>query len=115
MTAAAPEPEGDSSQDLSTVQRFLGLVIFLLPIAGLVFHGAVFLAQSAPMATAYVQGLAVKIVFGVAFATLVGNWFHYRYTRLTLDVTGRILIYCWILSGLLLKVYWAKQMMGPAA
>jgi hypothetical protein len=110
---AAPEPE--SKPALSLGGRFLGLVMFLLPIAGLLFHAAVFLFQSTPWAAAYLHGLAVQIVLGAAFVTLVGNWFHYRYTRLTLDVYGRILIYCWLLSGLLLKLYWVKQIMATAA
>ena len=113
---AAPEPEGKQADGAQPVLRFLGLVMFLLPIAGLLFHAAVFLFQATPWAAAYLHGLAVQIVLGAAFVTLVGNWFHYRYTRLTLDVYGRILIYCWLLSGLLLlKLYWAKQIMATAA
>ena len=112
MTEATPQPEGEPTEDVSPALRFLALVNLLLPIAGLLAHAAMYAAASPEWTAAYVRGPPIKVIAVVAFINLVGNWFHYRRTRMNLDIFARILTYLWILSIVLMVVYLARS---PAA
>ena len=106
---AAPEPEGKQADGVAPVLRFLGLVMFLLPIAGILAHAAIYLLMSPEWMATYLRGTAGKVVAGVAFLNLVGNWLHYRRTRMRLDVFSRILTYLWIITIVLMVVHLTKS------
>ena len=105
MPDEPPKPESEVQDQESPLLYALAVVMFVLPIAGLLFHA--FLYMTVPPWTGdYLHGMGIKIVAGVSFANLVGNWLHYRNTRMTLDVYSRLLTYLWIVSIVLLVVHW---------
>ena len=100
QTSESKAPAGPS-----LLARALAVVMVVLPIAGMLFH--VFIYLKAPAwSNDYVRGPALKTVAIVSFINLFGNWFHYRWTRMNLDVVSRILTYLWVCSILLLLIYW---------
>ncbi|MBM4018826.1 MAG: hypothetical protein FJ288_10935 [Planctomycetes bacterium] len=114
MTRPLPQTEDQEQAAPAPLIRVLAGVMLVLPAAGLLVNLAAYLLLPADWAVQYVRGVGVRSAIGIAFVNLVGNWFHYRYTRMGLDVVGRILTYCWILSGLLLMLYWVKGLVPPA-
>ena len=105
MSDEPQAPENEAADEVSPLTYPLAVVILVLPVVGILFHGFIFL--TAPeWSNDYLHGAGIKIVAAIAFANLVGNWFHYRNTRMTLDVFSRILTYLWILTIVLLVVHW---------
>ena len=109
--SAAPTPTAE--EEISPLLRWLAIVMLAAPVAGLVAHVALYVAAlsgdvSPEALHAYVLGWGMKAVAFLAFVNLMGNWFHYRHTRMGLDIASRIMTYLWILSiVLLLKAVWA--------
>jgi hypothetical protein len=98
-------PESKAPAGPSPLARTLAVVMLVLPIAGMLFH--VFIYLKAPAwSNDYVSGSALMAVAIVSFINLFGNWFHYRWTRMNLDVASRVLTYLWVCSILLLRIYW---------
>jgi hypothetical protein len=98
-------PENEAPDEIPPVTCALAVVMFALPIVGLLFHAFIY-ATVPPWSNDYIHGLGMKIVAAVSFANLVGNWLHYRHTRMSLDIFARILTYLWILSIVLLVIHW---------
>lgn len=98
-------PESKAPPGPSPLARTLAVVMVALPIVGVLFHAFIYLTAPA-WSNAYVRGSALIAVAIVSFINLFGNWFHYRWTRMNLDVASRILTYLWICSILLLRIYW---------
>ncbi|HUU09027.1 MAG TPA: hypothetical protein VM431_00635 [Phycisphaerae bacterium] len=87
---------------LSAGLRALGILLLVVPMAGLVLHLALYGLLDPEMLKAYVHGPWLKAAAIVAFVNLVGNWFHYRKTRMGLDVASRIMTYLWVISMIVL-------------
>jgi hypothetical protein len=97
--------ENEATDEVSPVTRALAVVMFALPVLGILFHAFIY-ATVPPWSGDYLHGTGIKIVAAVSFVNLVGNWLHYRKTRMNLDIFARILTYLWILSIVLLVVHW---------
>jgi len=102
MTETPPQPEEQAQDEMSPALRAIAVVMLVVPLLGLAFHAVVYLQFPRELADAYVFGPGLKIVAAVAFANLLANFFHYRHTRMSLDVAARILTYVWILSIVLM-------------
>jgi hypothetical protein len=98
-------PESKAPAGPSPLARALAIVMVVLPIAGMLFHVIIYVASPA-WAAGYVRGSGLMAVAIVSFINLFGNWFHYRHTRMNLDILSRILAYLWVISILLMLVYW---------
>ena len=108
MTRPTPLPPADAPDDAATddapspLLRGLAFVLAAVPAAGIAVHVAFYVALSPEALKAYVFGVWMKALVFVAFLCLVGNWLHYRRTRMRLDVVSRVLAYLWIISMILL-------------
>jgi hypothetical protein len=111
MTSSAPPPEAETEtgpdEGPSPAMRTLGIVMIVIPVLGLAAHVVMYLVAMdqggrPPWMVEYMHGPVMKIVGFLAFLNLVGNWLHYRHTRMRLDIAGRILTYFWIISLVLL-------------
>jgi hypothetical protein len=102
MTEDSPQPEEQTQDEVSPAVRAIAIVMLAVPLMGLAFHAVVYLQFPRELADAYVFGPWLKIVAAVAFANLLANFFHYRYTRMGMDVAARVLTYVWILSIVLM-------------
>jgi hypothetical protein len=81
--------------------RGLAVAMFVIPAAGLLFHGLLYWLYPERLLE-YAGSPAIKVVAFLGFANLLGNWFHYRHTRMSLDVLSRVLTYLLILSMVLM-------------
>lgn len=100
MSATPRPPEPD--QTVSPLLRLLAAVMLLAPIAGLAAHAAVWGLLSHEVLRTYVYGPWLKAAVILAFFNLLGSFFHYRHTRMGIDIASRVLTYLWLLSVLLL-------------
>jgi hypothetical protein len=99
------EEQQDEARPESSLLHWLAVAMFALPVVGILFHAFIY-ATVPPWSNEYLRGTPIKIVAAVSFVNLVGNWFHYRRTRMNLDIFARILTYLWILTIVLLVVHW---------
>ncbi|HUU31463.1 MAG TPA: hypothetical protein VMY69_05120 [Phycisphaerae bacterium] len=99
--SATPRPP-ESEQAVSPLLQFLAAVMLILPIAGLAAHAAVWGLLSHEVLRTYVYGSWLKAAVIFAFFNLLGSFFHYRHTRMGIDIASRILTYLWLLSVILL-------------
>jgi hypothetical protein len=103
--ADASPSDADASRDslrYPAVLKALAAVMMLAPLAGIAWHAVVYLTLEVDAVIAYGAGPWMKASAGLAFGLLVINWFHYRHTRWTVDLVSRVLLYCWVVSMLLL-------------
>lgn len=127
MTASLPPDSGPGIRKapvLSPGLRATAYFLFILPIAGLLAHGVIYIVGlSSPEFLhdyCYFPLLAsgdrvfvtpLRIVAGVSFVCLVSTWLHYRRTRMGLDIASRIAAYLWVISIiLLLRAAYAAQL-----
>jgi len=102
MAETSPEPDDQAQDEAPPVLRATAIVMLVVPLLGLAFHAVVYLQFPRELADAYVFGPGLKIVAGISFVNLMGNFFHYRRTRMRMDVASRILTYVWILTIVLM-------------
>jgi len=104
MTDSPPRPGGDPADEgLSPLMRASAVLLLVLPILGILLHVAV-LAGGREWVVAYYRSRALGAVAVVAFGNLFATYFHYRRTRMRVDVVSRILSNAWIFS-LLMVLY----------
>ncbi len=101
MTTSPPQDSGDERQKNVKLMVILGLVMLIVPLAGTAFNVGLYLWGSVEQIRWYFGGVG-KIVVGLAIVNLLANWFHYRHTRMSMDIVSRILTYIWVLSFMLL-------------
>jgi len=102
MSAAPQSPETETRSAVSPLMRTLAAVMLLAPIAGLAAHAAVWGLMSHEALRAYVYSPWLKAAVLLALFNLLGAFFHYRRTRMGIDIASRILTYLWLLSVILL-------------
>jgi hypothetical protein len=102
MAETPPQPEEQAQDEVSPAFRATAIVMLVVPLLGLAFHAVVYLQFPRELADAYVFGPGLKIVFAIAAANLLSNFFHYRHTRMGMDVASRILTYVWLLTIILM-------------
>jgi len=96
------EPAGPRrARALSPAMRAAGYALLGLAAAGVVVHLVIYLLPWAAYGEPFARSAALKVSFGLSFATLAGNIFHYHRTHMRLDVASRILTYIWIGSIIL--------------
>lgn len=78
--------------------RTLGYVLLLVAVAGVIAHVVLYLLPWAEYGQPFTRSIGLKVSFGLAFATLAANIFHYHRTHMRLDIASRILTYVWIIS-----------------
>jgi hypothetical protein len=113
----AEEPlEPELPEDLGPApwERVTAWLLLAVPLAGIAVHGVLWhLATRGDSVPPWIRTYSslkewgIKAVAVVAIACLVGNWLHFRRTRMPIDIASRIAIYLWILSIVLLhnRVY----------
>ncbi len=102
MTNEPIETEADRDDGPSALMKALAAVMLVIPLAGIAWHVYVSLALDDEAVSAYLRSLWLKALALVAFFNLLGNWFHYRHTRMKVDLASRILTYVWVISMVLL-------------
>ena len=80
----------------SVAMRLLAVAMLLVPVAGLVVHGILYAYPHA--GEAYLKTRWPMVAAALGVANLFANWFHYRRTRMGVDIASRILTYAWVLS-----------------
>ena len=101
----APENEAAEAEEVPPVMRALAVVMFALPVLGILLHAFIYATRPA-WSGHYLHGNAFYVVATVSCANIFANWFHYRSTRMTLDIFSRILTYLWLISLFLLRMHW---------
>ena len=101
MPTYPSQDSSDERQKNAMLMLILGLVMLIVPLAGTAFNVGLYTLGSVEQIRWYFGGTG-KIVVGLAIVNLLANWFHYRHTRMTMDIASRILTYIWVLSFLLL-------------
>jgi hypothetical protein len=81
--------------------RAAGYALLAVAAAGVIVHLVIYLLPWAEYGEPFTRGAALRISFGLSFATLAGNIFHYHRTHMRLDIASRILTYVWIVSIIL--------------
>lgn len=107
MTPPTPPTPADAAATddaPSPLLRGLAFVLAAVPAAGIAVHVAFYFALSPEALKAYVGSVWMKVLVPVAFACLLGDWLHYRRTRMRLDIVSRVLTNLWIISMILLLV-----------
>jgi len=100
VTASPPET-GDADRP-GTLLHLVAAVMLVLPLAGIVWHVYLYYTVTDEAVAEYIRSVWLKASVFVAFAILVANWFHYRATRMKVDLASRILTYVWVISMILL-------------
>ena len=115
MTVPPARPGAATTGGVSPMLRSLAILLLVVPLLGTAVHIAMYVmaigsAEGQDWVRAYIRGPALKVVGFATFVCLLGNWFHYRRTRMTLDIVSRIAIYVWILTiVLLLRGLWLTK------
>jgi len=71
--------------------------MLVVPIAGLAVHAALYVSGDVARILEY-RKYGLGLVGVLAFGNLVANYFHYRRTRMGLDMISRVLTYLWVVS-----------------
>lgn len=98
MTDPTPAASHRAARSLSPAMRALGYVLLLVAVAGVIAHVVLYLLPWAEYGQPFTRSIGLKVSFGLAFATLAANIFHYHRTHMRLDIASRILTYVWIIS-----------------
>jgi len=103
---AQAESEGEAAE-ASAWERRTAALLMVVPVVGILIHAAFFVygVANPQWLTDYVFGPWMKVVAVLAFANLVGNWFHLRRTGMKLDIASRVVTYLWIVSIVLLYLH----------
>ena len=105
MSRSPSPPEAEAQgPEYTPAERAVAVVIMIVPIIGILIHAAFYVygLGDHDWLRQYKLSVWMKAVAGLAFINLVGNWFHYRRTRMGLDIASRIATYLWILTIVLL-------------
>ncbi len=102
MSPTPPAAASEARDAASPLWRALGILIMVVPTAGLLLHLAFYALLEAEAMKGYVYGPWMKAAAVLALINLVANWFHYRKTRMRLDIASRVLTYLWVISMILL-------------
>jgi len=98
----ADPPDTGHADGPGAFMQLLAAVMLILPLAGIALHVYMYFRFSGDAVSGYIQSIWLKVFAFLAFAILVGNWFHYRATRMKVDLASRILTYVWVISMILL-------------
>jgi hypothetical protein len=103
------EPELPEDLGRAPWERVTAWLLLAVPLAGIAFHAVLWhLATRGNFVPEWIRTYSslrettIKVVAAVAIACLLGNWLHFRRTRMPIDIASRIAIYLWILSIVLL-------------
>ena len=107
MTEPLSETDQIHEEGPACWEWWTAIALLVVPLVGIAAHAVLYYLASegavAPASVrAYVFGWGTKAVAALAILCVVGNWVHYRRTRMRLDVASRIAAYLWILSIVLL-------------
>ncbi|MCX5682660.1 MAG: hypothetical protein NT049_03125 [Planctomycetota bacterium] len=100
--------ENEATEEVPPVMRALAVVMFALPLLGILLHAFIYAAKPA-WSDAYLHGNVFYVVAMASCANIFGNWFHFRHTRMTLDIFSRILTYLCLISLFALRIYWLPR------
>jgi len=103
--ATGAEPAGPPS----ALMQVLAVVMFVAPAAGIAWHAFVYLTYDLDAVIAYGAGPLMAASAMTAAVLVLLNWFHYRHTRMKMDLVSRVLAYLWIISAALL---WLRVRQG---
>ncbi|MBL7139667.1 MAG: hypothetical protein ISS74_02025 [Planctomycetes bacterium] len=86
----------------SPLMQILAVVLLIVPAAGIALHLWIWLQFDDDALADYIRSIWLKASALMAFVLLVGNWFHYRHTRMKVDIVSRVVTYLWAISMVLL-------------
>jgi len=98
MIRPVAEPPGPPT----VLMKVLAVVLLLVPAAGAALHVWIWLEFNDEALRDFVRGPWLKAEAFGAFLVLLGNWFHYRRTRMKVDIVSRVVTYLWAISMVLL-------------
>ena len=99
MIASSPSPEAVPRPAVSPLMRLIGIVLFVAPVAGTVVNVALLAGLSDAWAQSYRESHVLAAGMFLSVAVLFGSHFHYRRTRMRIDIGSRIAANLWLFSG----------------
>jgi hypothetical protein len=110
-SAPVPDAAGLSPSDaVSPVMRGIGLGLLLAPILGTLVNIGLMLAGPPGWLRPYPVVPVMAVVGVLAVTDLFASYFHYRVTRMRMDVASRLLANVWLLS--VFVVLWLTYKVG---
>lgn len=99
MIAPSPPPEAVPRPAVSPVMRLIGIVLFVAPVAGTVINVALLAGLPDAWAQAYRESHVLAAGMFLSVIVLFGSHFHYRRTRMRIDIGSRIAANLWLFSS----------------
>jgi len=104
VTAPPPHSPTPGTQ-VSPLMRVLGIVMLVVPVAGTVVNVALLAGLAPEWAQAYRESHVLAAGMLLSVAVLFGSHFHYRRTRMRIDIASRIAANLWLFSSVWL--FWS--------
>ena len=98
MTAPPPHSPTPGTQ-VSPLMRGLGIVMLVVPVAGTVVNVALLAGLMPEWAQAYRASHVLAAGMLLSVVVLFGSHFHYRRTRMRIDIASRIAANLWLFSS----------------
>ena len=99
MIAPSPPPEAVPGPAVSPLMRGLGVILFVMPVAGTLINVALLTGLLDEWAQAYRESHVLAAGMFLSVIVLFGSHFHYRRTRMRIDIGSRIAANLWLFSG----------------
>ena len=101
-----PPPHSPTTQtQVAPLMRGLGIVMLVLPVAGTVVNVALLAGLVPEWAQAYRASHVLAAGMLLSVVVLFGSHFHYRRTRMRIDIASRIAANLWLFSSVWL--FWS--------
>jgi len=95
-------PDAEPPAGPSALMKVLAAVLLVVPALGVALHMWIWADFDDEAVGDFVRSPWLKAEAIGAFLVLLGNWFHYRHTRMKVDIVSRIVTYLWAISMVLL-------------
>ncbi|KPJ74700.1 MAG: hypothetical protein AMK72_06100 [Planctomycetes bacterium SM23_25] len=99
MTLPSPPPSADADTAVSTLMRVLGVVMLVVPIVGTLINVALLTGLLHEWAQVCRESRVPEAGMLLSVVVLFGSHFHYRRTRMSLDIASRIAANLWLFSS----------------
>jgi hypothetical protein len=99
VIAPSPSPSAAADTGVSPLMRVLGVVMLVVPIVGTLVNVALLAGLSDAWAQAYRESHVLAAGMLLSVVVLFGSHFHYRRTRMRIDIVSRIAANLWLFSS----------------
>lgn len=105
MIGPSPSQSAAPGTGVSPLMRILGVVMLVVPIVGTLVNVALLAGLSDAWAQGYRESHVLAAGMLLSVVVLFGSHFHYRRTRMRIDIVSRIAANLWLFSSVWL--FWS--------